>query len=499
VFRRNQSRWARTIVATTIVAAVASRVSTQDTGRSPGMLSTGERLEAVRRSWNEGASFVPGDVLIKFRNDATTAQRSRAMTVVRGGVDAKRSEWIGDVLWASTPGESSVRVAAERLQAQPEVLWAQPNYFRRLTFVPDDPGYSRQWNLEAINMPRAWDINNGGSDKTVVAVVDSGITTVTESFEFTLWTGRALEGTLLPFRVNPDIGAGRIMSGRGFIFWNGPVLDMVGHGTHVAGTILQETNNGVGLAGIAHHARLLPLKACVGYWEIQLSLAAEGIPGFVKPDEGGGCSDALVARAIRFAVDSGAHIINISLGGPDPSPVLFDALQYAVSRKVFVTIAAGNDFTEGNPTSYPARYAQDLDGVVAVGAVGRGGRRAFYSNTGSYVELAAPGGDTRESGISGAIYQASLLEDDLNPNRVVRPRFDRYAEIPYQGTSMAAPHVAGIAALLYSQGTADPAAVEGALKSFARDLGSPGRDDEFGYGLVDAPASLRGRGHGVAR
>jgi serine protease len=113
--------------------------------------------------------------------------------------------------------------------------------------------------------------------------------------------------------------------------------------------------------------------------------------------------------------------------------------------------------------------------------------------------MVAPGGDTRELGASGAIYQASLFEDDFNPNRVVRPRFDRYGEIPYQGTSMAAPHVAGVAALLYSQGTTEPSAVEGALKSFARDLGMPGRDDEFGYGLVDAPATLRGRGHGAAR
>jgi serine protease len=197
-------------------------------------------------------------VLIKFRTDATSAQRSRAMTVIRGGIDARRSEWIGDVLWAAAPGETSVSVAAERLRAQPEVLWAQPNYFRRLTVVPDDPGFSRQWNLEAIDMPRAWDLNNGGSERTVVAVVDSGITTVSESFEFSLWTGLAFETTVLPFRINPDIGGRRIMNGRDFIFWKGPVLDMVGPGTHVAGTILQETNNGVGLAGIAHQARLLP-------------------------------------------------------------------------------------------------------------------------------------------------------------------------------------------------------------------------------------------------
>ncbi|HEU4686969.1 MAG TPA: S8 family serine peptidase, partial [Vicinamibacterales bacterium] len=374
---------AMAMLAVALAAAGIDRVVTQERSRSFGLLSGRDRLEAMRRLWNEGSAFIPGDVLIKFRDDATNTQRSRAMTVVRGGVDGQRSEWIGDVLWAAVPGETSISVAAERLRAQPEVLWAQPNYFRRLTVVPDDPGYGRQWNLAAINMPRAWEINNGGSEKTIVAVVDSGVTTVTEAFEFKLWMGRTFEGALLPFRINPDINARRIMEGRDFIFWNGPVLDMVGHGTHVAGTILQETNNGVGLAGIAHQVRLLPLKACLGYWEIQLALAEEGIPGFVNPAESGGCSDALVAKAIRFAADSGAHVINLSLGGPEPSPVLFEALQYAVARNVFVSIAVGNEFTEGNPTSYPARYAQDLDGVVGVAAVGPSGRRAFYSNTGS--------------------------------------------------------------------------------------------------------------------
>jgi subtilisin family serine protease len=97
------------------------------------------------------------------------------------------------------------------------------------------------------------------------------------------------------------------------------------------------------------------------------------------------------------------------------------------------------------------------------------------------------------------VYQVSLIDGDFDPRRTVQPRFDRYAEVGYQGTSMAAPHVAGVAALLAAQGVTRPAAIEAALRRFARDLGAPGRDDEFGDGLIDAAAALRGRGIGVAR
>jgi subtilisin family serine protease len=153
----------------------------------------------------------------------------------------------------------------------------------------------RRW----IRIPTAWDINDGASDTVVVAVVDTGVATVSQDYDFRLWTGLRIETVPITFRMNPDLSSTRILPGHDFVFWTGPVVDMVGHGTHVAGTILQETNNGLGLAGIAHRAQLMPLKACFGYWEIQLALSARGTPGFVDPDETGGCTDAAIAEAIR--------------------------------------------------------------------------------------------------------------------------------------------------------------------------------------------------------
>jgi serine protease len=461
------------------------------------LLMTRAVAEQVIAAWNDELPYVPGEVLVKFRDGTSPAGRGRALSVMRGPVDAAQTTWVGEVMRARTTGEPDAEAAAAALRRQPEVEWAQPNYLRRLHSAPNDPSYSRQWNFDLIDMPRAWDINPGAASTVVVAVIDTGVTTVSASYPFTLWTGSALEDVSVPFAVNPDIAAARILPGRDFVFWTGPVLDLVGHGTHVAGTVLQETNNNLGLSGIAYRATLMPLKACFGYWELQIVQSALGIPGFVDPSDTGGCTDIGVAEAIRFATDNGAKVINLSLGGSAAAPVVLDALRYAAERGVFAALSMGNDYERGNPTQYPAAYAPQINGVVSVGAVGRSQRRAYYSSTGPHLELAAPGGDVRDGGLTGVVYQVGLLEPDFDPFTIIVPRFDRYAEVPAQGTSMAAPHAAGLAALLYSQGITNPAAIEAAMKRFARDLGAAGRDDEHGSGLIDARTTLRGLG--VAR
>lgn len=199
-------------------------------------------------------------------------------------------------------------------------------------------------------------------------------------------------------------------------------------------------------------------------------------------------------RSIRHAADNGAKVINLSIGGKNPSPSYLDALNYAVSRGVFIAIAAGNDFQDGNPIIYPAAYAPGIQGAMAVGAVGRSLTRAAYSTTGSFVEIAAPGGNSVDGGSAGLIWQAGIFASDYDSEVVIFPRFDRYSDTPLQGTSMASPHVAGMAALLMSQGITSPAAIEAVIAGTARDLGAKGRDNDFGAGLIEPRAALRGFG-----
>jgi serine protease len=447
------------------------------------------RMRAVR----DRMPYVPGEALVRFRDGVDTPQQLRALSVLRGGGAPAGVRWIGNVLLVHAQSEPNAEAMADVLGRQPEIAWAEPNYMAHLDMVPNDTSYGRQWNLGLINMPAAWDINPGASPSVIVAVVDTGEATTTASYSFRLWNGTTFASTVIPFAVNPDISSSRIASGRDFAFWTGPVLDMVGHGTHVAGTILQDTNNNLGFAGIAYSTRLMPVKACFGYWEVQIVQASLDIPGYADADAGG-CATSDIVAGIRYAADNGANVINLSLGGPDQSSAEREAVQYAVQKGVFVTMAAGNEFEDGNPVEYPAAYGAEIDGAMAVGAVGRGRNRAFYSNTGSHVEIVAPGGDFRADGLAGVIYQVGLFDNDSDPALVSAPRFDRYYEKPAQGTSMAAPHVAGVAALLHSQGITNPAAIEAAIKKTAVDLGTPGRDDQYGYGLIDARAALRGMG-----
>jgi serine protease len=483
------------VLAAIAVSLAVRPTQAQQASAAYSFLMTPAQIRAFAEAWNNGGGYMPGETIVKFRQGMAPADETRALSVLRRNTAGASTRWIGDrTLLLDTPADADAEAIAATLRGQPEVEWAQPNYIRKATERPTDPDYSRQWNFDLLDLPRAWDINNGSAATVTVAVIDFGITTVNQTFTFPLWTGTRFENVAIPFRMSPDLSAARIKSGRDFIFWNGPVIDMEGHGTHVASTVLEDTNNTIGTAGIAYQANLLPLKGCIGYWELQLLVSSLGEPGFVDPDESGFCLDSSLVQAMRFAADSGAQVINMSLGSSTPTPALRDAITYAVSRGSVVTLPAGNSFTEGNAPDYPAAYAAEINGAIAVGAVGPSSKRAYYSNTGSYVELAAPGGDDRDGGDSGFVYQVGLRFSDFDPGLVIRPRFDNYALIGAEGTSMSAPHVAGVAALLYSQGITTPAAIEAALERFATDLGPGGRDNEYGFGLVNPRAALRGMG-----
>lgn len=469
-------------------------------------LEIAARLEASRQRLR----YVPNQVVVKFREGVARAGQQRALMALRSRPSVDDLKWAGPVAVVTDAGQSNPLILAQQLREQPEVHYAEPNYLYRTTARPNDPGYSnRQWNFDAIDLPRAWDVSPGGKSSVVVAIVDTGMTTTNSSMVFRTWDGDGFVNVSVPFAISPDITASRFVSPFDFAFLeSSTVLDMVGHGTHVGSTAAEDTNNSLFEAGIAYNAGIMPVKVCVSYWELQFTMSARGIPGFTSPTEEGGCSNADIGAGLRYAADNGAKVINVSLGGPGEALTLRDALAYAVGKGVFVAISAGNSFEKGNEADFPAKYAETMEGVMAVGAIGRSMRHAYYSNTGSYIEIAAPGGDVRAGGSAGAIWQPTIRASDSDPDTIIFPRFDRYAEAGFQGTSMASPHVAGVAALLMSQlgSAARPAIVEQILKATARAcddgscdpaaarVGTFGRNDTFGVGLIQPRTALFGSG-----
>ncbi|MHC4721573.1 MAG: S8 family serine peptidase, partial [Planctomycetota bacterium] len=247
--------------------------------------------------------------------------------------------------------------------------------------------------------------------------------------------------------------------GYDFVRGNDHPNDDDGHGTHVTGTLAQSTNNNQDVAGIAFNCAIMPVKV----------LTRRGVGTYTD-----------IADGIYFAADNGADIINMSLGGASDSTTLRNAVAYAYNQTVTIICAAGNEFEHGNLPSYPAAYD---DYCIAVGATRYDRTRAYYSNTGSYLDLVAPGGDLNvdqnADGNGDGILQQTF---GSNPKD-----WDLWF---YTGTSMAAPHVSGVAALLISTGVTGPDTIRQALEDTAIDLGSSGWDAEYGWGIVDAYAAL---------
>ena len=340
-----------------VSSARSTSAQTVDWSAPHHMLLTPQRALALVLASDRNLDYVPGEVLVKFRADVSRAAQERALTALRSRPAAADLRWIGEVAVVTDPTELDATILAAQLSAQPEVEFAEPNYLYHISATPNDPGFGpRQWNLRALDMPRVWDINPGANDTMVVAVVDTGITQVTRAYSFPTWNGRTTQTVYVPFAINPDFTASRIVKPRDFVFWDGPVLDMHGHGTHVASTIGEDTNNSIADAGIAYRVKLMPVKVCVGFWEVQFAMSASGFRGFVPPTAGG-CATSEIAEGIRYAADNGAKVINLSLGGPEPSTLLRDALTYAVGKGSFIAVAMGNEYQDGNPVGYPAADA----------------------------------------------------------------------------------------------------------------------------------------------
>jgi len=323
-------------------------------------------------------------------------------------------------------------------------------------------------------MERAWDINPGGGSSIIVAVLDTGVAYLNQGL----------------FAQAPDLRGTRFVGGYDFVWDITTPVDLQGHGTHVSGTIAGTTNNGEGVAGMAFNVSLMPVKVLLGDWDFQLG------PPFPY-------GASTLARGIRFAVDNGARVLNMSLGGYFPNTATEQAIRDAVARGAFIAIAAGNeailcdDCPPGvgpNPVEYPAKYAEDIDGVMAVGALNYNLRRAFYSNFQSYVEIAAPGGDIFADLNADGIPDG-VIQQTLDPQFVGAGIFNMFSYLTtYMGTSMATPHVAGFAALLMHQGVTSPVAIEAAIKRFAVDVDPAGPDRFTGYGVLNPRGTLLGLG-----
>jgi serine protease len=408
------------------------------------------------------ADYVPDQVIVKYAKG------------VGGGVAADVAADAGAAPVADLPGGSeqlkiedgdSVPATIAQLKQDPNVDYAVPNWkAHAAATTPNDPGWHLQWNLfgtYGINVVDAWteaaSLGAPGGRGAVVAVLDSGV--AYQRYK--------------RYRRAPDLRRSTFIHPWDFIQRDGHPNDVYGHGTHVAGTIAQTTNNRIGTAGIAYNAKIMPLRV--------LDSRGEG-------------DSAAIARAIRYAVRYHADVINLSLEFPAEVrsaeiPDVVSALHLAHRRGVVVVAAAGNqtDIT----VAYPAR----VKSVIAVGATTVDGCQADYSNGGNDLDVAAPGGGA-DSANSDSVWDAAHCNPDSPGRPIVQETFTRGVQkfgLPriYEGTSMASPHVAAIAALLIATKrlgpNPTPREVEDRIKATARPTDRP---DRYGAGLVDAAAAL---------
>jgi len=363
----------------------------------------------------------PVQVVVAWADAEGRATAERAM---RGrGIDVSRRLYGGRTALVTVPVGESAEAFASRLERLPGVRYAEPDYPVSIAWTPNDPYFNAvapaltQWGPKRIAAESAWNAALGTG--VTIAIIDTGVDL-----------------------DHPDLAA-KLDTANDYDFVNGrtSAQDDNGHGSHCAGIAGALTNNGIGVAGMAPGATILPIKTL---------------------DSAGNGSSAMLAAGIRYAVDHGADVVSMSLGGASPSQTLEDAVAYAHAHGVVLVAATGNT---NSGVFYPAAYPE----VIAVGATDVTDVRATYSNKGPEIDVMAPGG-TSASPIVSAVVDAYGVK---------------------HGTSMATPHVAGVVALMLSEdAAATPAEITDALARTSRDLGLPGHDVLNGFGLINAAYAL---------
>ncbi|HRF59765.1 MAG TPA: S8 family peptidase [Fimbriimonadaceae bacterium] len=358
-----------------------------------------------------GQNYEPGELLVKFRQGAPVA----SMAALAGASVASENHAIGTVR-LDLPGGMSVTQAAAFYRSMPNVVYAEPNYKVRAFGVPNDPGWSQQYGPLKMQCPAAWDLETGDPG-VIIAIIDTGIDL-----------------------SHPDL-SGKLVPGYDFVNQDANPQDDQGHGTHCAGIAAASTHNGVGVAGVGYHCRLMPVKV----------LDASGSGNFSDVTDG-----------ITWAVQNGAKVISLSLGAGSGSQALADAVDYAWNNGAVVVAAAGNN--GWTSPAYPAYYMN----AIAVASTDQSDQRSGFSNYGEWVDVAAPGSSIYSTYMGGGYGYMS-------------------------GTSMACPGVAGLAGLVFSRlgANATPAQVRAAIESSCDDVGS-----FVAHGRVNALAAMNSGGGG---
>lgn len=400
----------------------------------------------------QSAPFVEGELIVQFKPQISLQSLGRLRLA---GAELQQVRPLGlerTFVYRGRLSRAETLAVLGELQRRSDVAYAHPNYLLYAQATPNDPHYSDQrWHYEAIGLPQAWDIETGSSNPVTVAVIDGGVVAGHPD----------LAGKLLP---GYDFYSDAASSGDGDGRDSNPedtAPESDHHGNHVTGTVAATTNNNLGVAGVAWGARIVPVRAL----------------------SGGSGTLADVADALRWAAGlqvagvpnnaNPAKVINLSLGGPVAcanAPALQQAINEANHAGAMIVVAAGNSNADASTFS-PA----GCSGVITVGATNAQGSRASYSNYGSRIDLMAPGGEPNGQQV------VSTLESGQYGGKA--------------GTSMAAPHVAGVLALMKSKQPALTAAEAiSILKETAKPLGAAAcnrpSDSECGAGLVDAGAAL---------